>query len=190
GHGIYALFDERRDHVRRTGIEVVAGPVEVHGQKEDRLEIVLLTIRLRLHEQHLLGRPIRRVRLLRIAIPEIILSEWHWRELGIRAHGADGDQLGNAEQPCLFHELGSHHQVVVEEAPRILAIGADTADNGSEMDDQIRTDILQQGDNVDFLPEVVLGAPRYEWCWAAATTEGSRHEGAKKSRASRDNDTL
>lgn len=38
------LFDQGRDDVRRFGVEVVAGAVEVDGQEEDGIEPVLLVV--------------------------------------------------------------------------------------------------------------------------------------------------
>ena len=49
--------------------------VEIHRQQEDRIEAVLLPVRLRLHQQHLLGQAVRGVGLLRVAVPEVVLLE-------------------------------------------------------------------------------------------------------------------
>ena len=59
----------------RRGIEVVAGPVEVHRDEVDDVEAVLLAVGLALDEQHLLGEAVRRVRLLGVAVPEVVLAE-------------------------------------------------------------------------------------------------------------------
>jgi len=50
-------------------IEVVARPVKVYGQEENRIYSILLSIGLALHEQHLLRQSIRSVSLLWIPIP-------------------------------------------------------------------------------------------------------------------------
>ena len=63
------LSDHRRDDVTRFGIEVVARPVQIHGQQIDSAESILLTIGLQLHQQRLLRDSIRRVGLLWISIP-------------------------------------------------------------------------------------------------------------------------
>ena len=49
-----ALPDDRRDHVARVLVEVVPRPVQVRRDHEGRIEPVLVTIGLRLHQQHLL----------------------------------------------------------------------------------------------------------------------------------------
>ena len=72
---------ERRDDVRRLQVEVVARPVEVDRQQRDRVQAVLLAIGLRAHEQRLLRDAVRRVRLLGIAVPEILLAERRRRVL-------------------------------------------------------------------------------------------------------------
>ena len=62
----------------------------------DDVEAVLLAVGLALDEQHLLGEAVRRVRLLRVAVPEVVLAERHRRELRVRADGADLDELLDA----------------------------------------------------------------------------------------------
>ena len=73
--GIDALLDERGDDVRGGRVEVVARAVQVHGDEVDDVEAVLLAVRLALDEQHLLGQPVGRVRLLGVAVPEVVLVE-------------------------------------------------------------------------------------------------------------------
>ena len=38
----------------------------------------------------------------------------------------------------LLHELDAHDRVLVEEAARVLPVGADPADDGGEVDDEVR----------------------------------------------------
>ena len=73
--GLDHLADQRRDHVRRLEVEVVARAVEVRGQQEDGVRAVLLAVRLRADEDRLLRDAVRRVRLLRVAVPEVVLPE-------------------------------------------------------------------------------------------------------------------
>ena len=103
----------------------------------DGVEAVLLAVGLALHEQHLLGEAVGRVRLLGVAVPEVVLAERHRRELRVRADGADLDELLDAGEPGLLHELDAHDRVLVEEPARVLAVGADAADDGGEVDDHV-----------------------------------------------------
>ena len=72
-----------------SGSKLSPRPVEVDRQQVDRVEAVLLPVGLRLDQQHLLGQPVWRVGLLRIAVPQVVFAERHRRELGIAADRAD-----------------------------------------------------------------------------------------------------
>ena len=118
-------------------VEVVAGAVEVDRDEVDGVEAVLLAVGLGLHQQHLLRQAVGRVGLLRVAVPEVVLAERHGRELRVGADGADLDELRDAADARLLHELDAHDRVVVEEAPRVGAVGADAADDGREVNDHV-----------------------------------------------------
>jgi hypothetical protein len=173
-----------------SGIEVVAGAVEVHGEQEDRVEPVLLAVGLRLHEEHLLGESVRRVRLLGIAVPEILLAKRHRSELGVRAHGADGDELGDAVQACLLDELRAHHQVVVEEPAGVLAVGPDAAHDRREVDDDVGPRRLEHAHDVRLSAKIVLAAARHEGRRAAAFHEGMDHTCPKEAGTARHDHAL
>ena len=49
-----------------------------------------------------------------------------------------GHELLDAGEARLLHELDAHDRVVVEEAAGVLAVGADAADDGREVDDDVR----------------------------------------------------
>ena len=116
-------FDALADHAGMTcelgRVEVVARAVQVGRQQVDGVEAVLLAVRLRLDQQHLLGQAVRRVGLLGIARPQVVFAERHRGELGIGADRADRDELLHAGQPRLLHQLGAHDQVLVEELARV-----------------------------------------------------------------------
>ena len=40
-------------------------------------------------------------------------------------------------QARLLDELGAHHNIFIEKRAGIIAVGADTADHGREMDDHV-----------------------------------------------------
>ena len=119
------------------GSKLSPGPYRLTGIRWIDVEAVLLPIGLALDEQHLLGEAVRRVGLLRVAVPEVVLAERHGRELRVRADGADLDELRDAGQPGLLHQLDAHHRVLVEEAARVLAVGPDPADDRGEVDDDV-----------------------------------------------------
>ena len=176
--------------MRGSRIEIIAGTVEIDRQEINRVEPVLLPVRLRLDQQHLLGQPVGRVGLLGVPAPEVVLAEGHRRELGIGADGADDDELGDAGEPGLLHELHAHHHVVVEEEPRLLAVGADAAHHPRQVEDQLGAGVLQHADDVGLLPEIVVAAPRDEGSRTALTDERVHHERAQEAGASRDHDAL
>src|SRR6266550_731559 len=106
---------------------------EIHWQQENGPESVLLSVRLALYEEHLLGKPVGRVRLLWVSVPEVVLPKGNRRQLRIGTHSPDGDKLLDAALTGYLHELCAHHQVVVEELARSFSIGSNASHHGSEM---------------------------------------------------------
>ena len=136
--GFEAFADQGRDHVRALGVEIIARTVQVDRQQEDGIEAVLLAVGLRLHQQHLLRQPVRRVGLFRVTVPQVFFFEWHRGELGVGADRAHRHKFFDPAQPGFVDQLHAHHQVVVEEFSRVLAVGADAAHLGSQVNDDIR----------------------------------------------------
>ena len=97
---------------------MVPGLIEVDGQKVDVVAAVLLPVGLQLGKQHLLGQAIGSISLLGTAVPEILLLEGDWGELGVGADGARLNELLESMKPCLFNELNAHDSIVVEEGTR------------------------------------------------------------------------
>ena len=157
-----ALLDQGRDDVRACGIEVVARPIQVHRDQVDDVEPVLGAIGLALDEQHLLGEPVRCVGLLRIPVPQVHLAERHGRELRIRAHGPDLDELRDTGQTRPLHELDAHHGVLVEEPAGIVAVRADAADNGRQVDHQVRPRVGQRATHAVAGAQIVGDGPRHD----------------------------
>src|ERR1043166_3663443 len=84
--------------------------------------------------------------------------EWHRRELRIRADGADGDELRHAGLPRLVEQMRAHHQVVVEELARPLAIGADAADHRGEVNDERRLRVAIDAHHLRLIAQIVFAA--------------------------------
>ena len=124
-------------------VEVVARAVQVRGKQEDRVQAVLLTVGLRTDEDRLLGDPVGRVRLLRIADPEVVLVKGHGRELRVRADGAGDDDLLRLVPARLLEHVRTHHQVRVPVATRVRAVRADPADLGREGEDTLGAGALK-----------------------------------------------
>src|SRR5439155_13547353 len=80
--GRQALADESGYDVRRLKVEVVPRTVEVDRDQVDAREPELLTVCLQLDQQRLLGDPVRGVRFLRVALPQVLFAERDRRELG------------------------------------------------------------------------------------------------------------
>src|SRR5207244_11657664 len=99
-----------------------------------RVEAVLGPVGLRLDELHLRRETVGRVRLLRVAVPEASLLEWNGSKLRVGTDSADAHELLDAAAARVLHQHDAHHEVVIEEAPGVLPIGADTTDARRQMD--------------------------------------------------------
>ena len=145
--------------MRRVQIEVVARAVEVDRQQDDRVEAVLLAIRLRTDEQCLLRDTVGRVGLLRVSIPEGLLTEWDWRELRIRADRPDHHDLLGRVDARLLEDVDAHHEVRVPIAAGIVAVGADATDLRCQVKDAVGLVLLEQvRDSVGVRQVAVLAA--------------------------------
>ena len=73
------------------------------------------------------------------------------------------DELLDAGEARLLHELDAHDRVLVEEAARVLAVRADPADDGGEVDDEVRPSPSRER-TVDAVrrPKVVVATARDE----------------------------
>jgi hypothetical protein len=139
-------------------VEIVAWAVEMRGQQKDCIETVLLAVCLGLNEEHLLRQTVWRVGFLRISIPEIVLFEWHGRELGIRADRPDCHDLLYANSASRLEHVDAHHKIVMKEAARVCSVSSDTANHGRQMDHNIWTKLSHQCSHLFGMDEVVLSA--------------------------------
>ena len=144
--------------MRGLEVEVVPRPVQVRGQQEDRVETVLLAVRLRADENGLLRDAVRRVRLLGVAVPELVLAERHGSELRVRADGPDDDDLRRRVDPRLLEDVRAHRQVREPVAAGIRAVRADAADLGREVEHELGLGVAEHPRGVVHGREVVVGA--------------------------------
>jgi len=150
--------------VRTLGIEVVAGPVEVHREEVDGIEPVLLPVCLALDEEHLLGKAIWGVCLLGVTVPEVFLPEWDGGELRVGTDRPHNNALFDILLPGSLDDLDPHHRVVIEEGRRVLPVESNAADAGREVDDDI--DTLHRVNAMLPLPEIgvpATGDPDLAW---------------------------
>jgi nitroimidazol reductase NimA-like FMN-containing flavoprotein (pyridoxamine 5'-phosphate oxidase superfamily) len=183
-----ALPDQRGDHVRGARIEVVAGAVQIGGQERDRVQAVLGAVRLRLHQERALRDAVRRVGLLGIAVPQLLLLERHRRVLRIGADRADQHELLHAVNARALDHLRAHHQVLVEEAAGALAVGADPADDRREVDHELGPQLAVQARHVLAPHHVIVLAARRRDLAAAEPAQVSDHAPAQEAGAARDAD--
>ena len=180
-------MDHRRDHVRVLEVEVVARPVEVGHHRGARIEVVLAAIRVAEDEQHLLGQPVGRVRLLRVAVPDVLLLERDRCELRIGADRAGRDQLLRAQLPAGLEDVQPHRQVVVGERTRVAAVVADAPHVGGEMDDHLGP--LQRVEAGGAVAQVVIGRANRPHLGAELLEQGDRGR-AEEAGATGDRDGL
>jgi hypothetical protein len=147
--------------VRGLRIVVVPGAVEVHRQQVDRVEPVLLAVGLCLDEQHLLGDAVRRVGLLGVAVPEVVLVERHRGVLRVGADRPDRHELPDPGPASVLHQERAHDQIVVEEPAGSGPVGPDAADDRRQVDDHVGAGVLVQPGDRGLGGEVVLPPPRH-----------------------------
>ena len=141
-------------------VEVVARPVEVRGEQEDRVRAVLLAVGLGADEHRLLRHAVRGVGLLGVPVPELVLVERDGRELRVGADGADDHELLRPVQPRLLEHVRAHHQVGVPVAARVRAVRADPADLGREVVDELGVRVREEALRVVHRRQVVVALPR------------------------------
>ena len=69
GLSLYAFSYKSRNDMGALKIKIISRPVEIYRHEEDTIKAILLTISLRLNQQHLLGKPVGSVGLFRVTIP-------------------------------------------------------------------------------------------------------------------------
>src|ERR1022692_1342179 len=187
---LHALPDQRRYDMGGFWIEVVALPVEVDRQEEDGVHAILLAVGLALHWQCLLGDPVRRVRLLRISFPEVLLAKRYRRKLWIRANRTQYDRLLYSMAPRRLDELDAHDRVGVEEAAWVGAIGADSTHNSGQMNQNFRPMFHEYALDGIGAPKIVFLVDRKEDVAAAHMLKPLDEMGSEEPGAARDHDAL
>src|SRR5581483_692551 len=118
--------------------------------------------RLRADQERLLGDAVGRVRLLRVAVPELLLAE-RWRgELGVRADGPGEDELPDAGRAALLDHVQPHREVRVPVPAGVRAVRADPANLCREMEDDLGRGVREEPTRIGLLRQVVVPPPRDE----------------------------
>src|SRR5689334_17845798 len=89
-------------------VKIVARSIEIHWQKKDSWELVLIGVRLQLDKKHLLREAVWGVGFLWISTPKVTLAERDRRELRISANCSETDKLP-ASEPSLCLSPESPH---------------------------------------------------------------------------------
>ena len=70
--------------------------------------------------------------------------------------------FGRPRQAALLEELQAHHGVLEEEAPRVVAVGADAAHPRRQVDHEVGPRVGEQAPHGVAIDEVVLRRARHE----------------------------
>jgi len=140
--GLDVLADEGGNDMAGLEIEVISRSIEVDREEEDPIEAVLFAVALEHDEERFFGDAVGGVGLFGEPVPEVFFLKRDGRKFRIGADGPDLDELFEASQSGLVDEVRPHHQVGVKETARILAIGSDSSDFGSEVQDEIGTKVI------------------------------------------------
>ena len=176
--------------MRGLKVEIVARPVEVHGQKEDRVHSILLPISLALYEQHFLGQSVRGVRLLRIPVPQLFFKKRNRRELRVRTNRTQDNRLLNAMSARGVDELDAHDRVVVKEAAWVGPIRADATHNGGQVNQNLWPMFIKQAFNRINARKIVLAVNRNENVSTPHFLELANQMSSKKPCSARHHDSL
>ena len=103
-----------------------------------------ITVRLRLHEEHLLRQPIGGIRLFRIAVPHIVFAEGNRCELWICAYRSGNNYLRHLGKSARLEQLDPHNRVLVEKAAWRGLVSPDAADHRGKMNQPVRSVVVQK----------------------------------------------
>jgi hypothetical protein len=173
--------------MRRDEVVIVPGTVEVDGEKIDAVEAILLAVGLKLNKEHLLGQPIGSIGLLGVTVPQILLFEGDWGELGVRADGTYLNKFFDSMKPCFFDQLNAHDGVVIEEGTRVQPVGSNTAYNGCKVDDDLGMQVVKHALYVDTITEIVVMINKWNDVCRAMFLQFLDKVTAKETPSTRDN---
>src|ERR1019366_4848631 len=130
------------------------------------------------------------VGLLRISIPQILLAKWHRGELGVGTDGTQDHGLLSLVDAGGLNELDAHDGVVIEETAGVLAVGADAAYDGSQVDQDLRLVFGEEALDGVGSGEIIFGVKRNKDVAAALALELFDQVAAEEPGAAGDHDAL
>ena len=185
-----AFFNERRNHMAAGRVEVVSRPIEVHRQQRDDARAVLPSVGLALHHHRFLGEAIRRIRLFRISVPEVVFAERHRCELGKRADRAHVHKLADATFASFFQKEDAHDGILVEVFSGVLEVGADAPDDRGEVHNDIGPGVVEKFSHERLLSQVVLGFPWHDNFGGISLAERVANVAYEETSPARDEDSF
>src|SRR5262249_11366776 len=108
----------------------------------------------------------------------------------IRANRTHGDEFFYSELPCVLHQLDTHDRIIVKKPAGVGPIGADSADDGGEMNHEARFVLPVQTDDGIAIAQIVISRTRNEDVLPAAFPQLPNDVGAEEARASGDNNAM
>ena len=139
-------------------IKMIKRPVDVSRHKDNRVETVLLPIRLSQHHAHRLGQGIRRAARKRHAVEQFSFMNRIRRLVGITARAHQRDKFFHARAPAFVQHHRAHDQIFITEIRRRFFIGQRAADAASQMKNQIRPVLLKHAADFSLRGQVVITA--------------------------------
>ena len=134
------------------------GPYRFVGSRKIASSPYCCAVRLSPDENGLLRDAVRRVRLFRVAVPELVLAERDGSELRVGADRPDDDELRRRVDPRLLENIGAHREVREPVAAGIRAVRADAPNLGREVEHELGLGIAEHAGGVVHRGEVVVGA--------------------------------
>ena len=135
-------------------IEIVIGTINVSGDRNDRVEFVLLPIRKRLNVKQTFRQRIRRAFHLGKPIPVLRLFLWHGDGLGISTTGTRAHDFLHARFHRVMDRQRTHHQIVVKKPSGMRLVRADTPNEAGQMEDDGRFHLRIEGLHLAFFFQV------------------------------------
>ena len=171
--GLVEAADQRRQHVRRGEVEVVAGAVQVRRHEREVVGAVLAVEAAAHLDAGDLGDRVRAVRLLQRAGEEVLLLERLRRLARVDAGAAEEDEAAHAVREGRLEEVRLDHEVVVDELPGLLPVGHDAADLGGGVDDHVGAVRVEERPHRRLVAQVDLAEVGDEGLGVAVARQGA-----------------
>ena len=160
--GLDAFADQGGDDVAGMRMEIIARAVEIDRQKIDGVQAVLLAVGLAHDQEGFFGDAVGGVGFLGVSVPEFGFAEGDGSEFGIGADGPDLHEFLDFVDAGVLDEVESHGEIGEKEPAGVVAIGADAADLGGEVQDDVGALIVIKPSDIGFASEIEILSARDE----------------------------